>query len=430
MLCASQGENTTTDRRKWTPEEDVILTRIMEKYQFSKDTRWTEVAACIPGRTAKACRKRWVNGLNDRLKKGSWAVEEDERLRSGVAKLGNDWARIAEHVGNRSGDQCSKRWREVLDPMINKSSWTEAEDKLLVELFKKHGSCWQIISTHFDNRRALQCRNRCCKLLGLHAHSRVKKNVVTQQKPTTPTSRVMSPNSMAFSSSPNSRPPAMFNFNPVSQQESPSVDMGCVQQQPMTTPLFSEDNMNPMLDQSLQTMNFLDAWSKVQGFASADRKDPPAALNLAADTPACAMPSPQDSLYSPFLDSATSILSSAETSPTTPALNTNFVLQQNLLANTGLIQPVMQISPMAGDLYTDPTSATFGSEQLTSPSPSFNMVESLKVPLQQQPVISSPQNTTFPMNTFLPNAQSNPSKMMVMPDLNFWSDYSLSLIHI
>ncbi|KOS12882.1 hypothetical protein Malapachy_0506 [Malassezia pachydermatis] len=217
----------------------------------------------------------------------------------------------------------------------------------------------------------------------------------------------------------------MFNFNPVSQQESPSVDMGCVQQQPMTTPLFSEDNMNPMLDQSLQTMNFLDAWSKVQGFASADRKDPPAALNLAADTPACAMPSPQDSLYSPFLDSATSILSSAETSPTTPALNTNFVLQQNLLANTGLIQPVMQISPMAGDLYTDPTSATFGSEQLTSPSPSFNMVESLKVPLQQQPVISSPQNTTFPMNTFLPNAQSNPSKMMVMPDLNFWSDYSL-----
>ena len=160
------------DRRKWTPEEDALLTQAMKRFRYLQDVRWTEVAASIPDRTPKACRKRWVNGLNGRLKKGSWSSEEDERLRQGVALLSSDWARIAEHVGQRSGDQCSKRWREVLDPAINKSPWTPEEDKLLTELYQTHGSAWQIISTNFNNRRALQCRNRCCKLLGLHGSSK------------------------------------------------------------------------------------------------------------------------------------------------------------------------------------------------------------------------------------------------------------------
>lgn len=160
------------DRKKWTPEEDALLMQAMKRFRYLQDVRWTEVAAIIPDRTPKACRKRWVNGLNGRLKKGSWSADEDERLRQGVAMLSSDWARIAEHVGQRSGDQCSKRWREVLDPAINKSAWTPEEDKLLTELYQMHGSAWQIISTSFNNRRALQCRNRCCKLLGLHGTPR------------------------------------------------------------------------------------------------------------------------------------------------------------------------------------------------------------------------------------------------------------------
>lgn len=160
------------DRRKWTPEEDALLTQAMKRFRYLQDVRWTEIAAAIPDRTPKACRKRWVNGLNDRLKKGTWTPEEDNRLRQGVALLNSDWARIAEHVGQRSGDQCSKRWREVLDPAINKSPWSPEEDELLTDLYHKYGSSWQVISTKFNNRRALQCRNRCCKLLSLHGAPR------------------------------------------------------------------------------------------------------------------------------------------------------------------------------------------------------------------------------------------------------------------
>ncbi|WFD31948.1 hypothetical protein MSPP1_002990 [Malassezia sp. CBS 17886] len=173
-FSVAPSETLGVDRRKWSAEEDAHLTSAMMRFQHVQENRWTEIAANVPSRSAKACRKRWVNGLNERLKKGSWTKAEDDLLREGVTLLQHDWARIAEHVGQRSGDQCSKRWREVLDPAINKSVWTPEEDLLLKQLFEMHGSSWQIISRHFNNRRALQCRNRCCKLLGLHANPRGK----------------------------------------------------------------------------------------------------------------------------------------------------------------------------------------------------------------------------------------------------------------
>ena len=58
----------TKDRRKWTAEEDALLIQAMKHFGCVNEVRWTEVAAMVPERTPKACRKRWLNGLNERLK--------------------------------------------------------------------------------------------------------------------------------------------------------------------------------------------------------------------------------------------------------------------------------------------------------------------------------------------------------------------------
>jgi hypothetical protein len=152
-------------RTYWTKEEDNILISAVETFAGSP-SQWSEIAKCLDGRSPKDCRKRWANGLNTSLKKGSWTADEDAKLRQAVLSYNYDWARISKVVGNRSGDQCSKRWREVVDPSINKDPWTPEEDELLLKLFAKHGSAWQEIKEHFRNRRGLQCRNRCCHLLG------------------------------------------------------------------------------------------------------------------------------------------------------------------------------------------------------------------------------------------------------------------------
>ncbi|KAF5354551.1 hypothetical protein D9758_011205 [Tetrapyrgos nigripes] len=166
----SSGSNLAPPRPRrtrtyWTKEEDGILISAVETFAGSP-SQWSEIAKCLEGRSPKDCRKRWANGLNTSLKKGSWTADEDTKLRQAVLAYNYDWARISKVVGNRSGDQCSKRWREVVDPSINKDPWTPEEDELLLKLFAKHGSAWQEIKEHFRNRRGLQCRNRCCHLLG------------------------------------------------------------------------------------------------------------------------------------------------------------------------------------------------------------------------------------------------------------------------
>ncbi|WFC97469.1 hypothetical protein MYAM1_000183 [Malassezia yamatoensis] len=345
------------DRRKWTPEEDALLTQAMSRFQHTKEIRWTEIAAQIPERSAKACRKRWVNGLNDRLKKGSWTHEEDRRLREGVALLSSDWARIADLVGQRSGDQCSKRWREVLDPAINKSSWTAEEDRLLIELFHKHGSAWQVISTNFCNRRALQCRNRCCKLLSLHSYPRAKKSVsdtipkdtVVSSLPSQPfSSPGVSPTSPSFFEPLNHSPTAWStgridsntmqgaietNSPPCWMPASvPSVPFQAAGQHALPTNLAPETSfLNlkvPSCTESIEVPSefgesgnlLLEQWKKVQGFSSSiRRKEPPSALNLSQST---YQPVTQHDTYSsPLVNTESpSLCSSISTSPTTPSV--------------------------------------------------------------------------------------------------------------
>ena len=44
---------------------------------------WHRIAATIPGRNNKDCRKRWCK-INGETKKGLWDPDEDDRLQAGV----------------------------------------------------------------------------------------------------------------------------------------------------------------------------------------------------------------------------------------------------------------------------------------------------------------------------------------------------------
>lgn len=439
---SSTQPSNCVDRRKWTPEEDALLTRAMARFRHMQEIRWTEIAAEIPERSAKACRKRWVNGLNERLKKGSWTNEEDGRLREGVAMLSSDWARIADHVGQRSGDQCSKRWREVLDPAINKSSWTAEEDQLLTQLFHKHGSSWQVISTHFNNRRALQCRNRCCKLLGLHSYPRTKKSPVEKkgnisalqspslhvsaqgEMPTSPTYIDM-PNSMwpglnmpaahePMSGAHTFVPDQIFNGNMLQNHNasqacispiSPLFNQGCNQQ---------AQGSNMLENGSSQGLTSLDSWNKVQGFSSLQRKDPPAALNLS--DPITQSVGGHDQFYSPFFASP-SLCSSISTSPTTPSGTDTLGLQSTSNPSAMLPSPIVQhqMPTQMNDRlsYAAPTSAMPAEKNMNAMN--WNMYCDKLVSLQ------TPQNPSGHDGMFssMMNNATPTNPMVWLPDMQF-----------
>ncbi|KAK4230990.1 hypothetical protein QBC38DRAFT_276906 [Podospora fimiseda] len=149
-------------RQVWTPEEDRRLSEAVRLETPDQGAiSWHKVAAHLPGRNNKDCRKRWHYSIANTIRKGTWTKEEDHKLRQAVDKYGARWSKIAEAVGTRNGDQCWKRWYDCLDPKIDKSPWTADEDARLVRQVAKHGRNWSdIVHTHFPNRTSLAAKNR------------------------------------------------------------------------------------------------------------------------------------------------------------------------------------------------------------------------------------------------------------------------------
>lgn len=158
--CMSRWSEAVSQKIKkkhnWTAEEDAML---MKAYaMFPK--QWAKIASLIPGRTNQQVKQRWSYVLDDNIKNGSWSAEEDQLLNEGYERFGKQWAKIAQTIPGRTNIQCRNRWKDVLDPSIRNTPWSEAEDMVLQQGFLQFGSKWSKIATLLPGRTGLQCRDR------------------------------------------------------------------------------------------------------------------------------------------------------------------------------------------------------------------------------------------------------------------------------
>ncbi|KAB8238948.1 Homeodomain-like protein [Aspergillus alliaceus] len=152
------------DSRKWTEAEDQILEAAVR--QAATPIDWLWIASRLPERSNKDCRKRWYQRFAGNTNFGSWMDAEDGRLRAAVARHGTKWPIVSKEVGTRTSDQCSKRWKHVLDPNLDHSPWTLEEDNSLLTGVEQHGRNWKMISEmYFKNRAALSLKNRHALLI-------------------------------------------------------------------------------------------------------------------------------------------------------------------------------------------------------------------------------------------------------------------------
>ncbi|KAG8975161.1 hypothetical protein FRC05_006329 [Tulasnella sp. 425] len=147
-----------TPGKAWSTSEDEKLIDAVQKYGENTES-WKTIAEAVPGRTNKACRKRWKHSLHPSIKKTPWEPEEDELLLQLYAQHPGRWAMIANHIPGRTDDACAKRYREALDPNLKKDDWTKEEDERLLEGFARHGASWGKIGEELG-RSGLGCRNR------------------------------------------------------------------------------------------------------------------------------------------------------------------------------------------------------------------------------------------------------------------------------
>lgn len=100
-----------------------------------------------------------MHSLQPNVKKSAWTAEEDKLLIELYLKHGPKWSAIARQILGRTDDACSKRYREALDPNLKKEDWTPEEDERLIEVYNLIGGKWGQVGQSLQ-RSGLGCRNR------------------------------------------------------------------------------------------------------------------------------------------------------------------------------------------------------------------------------------------------------------------------------
>ncbi|KAG7401650.1 TEL2, telomere maintenance protein 2 [Phytophthora boehmeriae] len=116
--------------RRWSKHEDESLRLAVER---SGERNWKAIADQVPGRNHTQCLQRWTKVLKPGLIKGHWTPEEDAKLRDLVAEGKKNWGQVASLIPGRT-------------------SYTEDEDKIIVEMQAKLGNRWSIIAQQLKGR--------------------------------------------------------------------------------------------------------------------------------------------------------------------------------------------------------------------------------------------------------------------------------------
>ncbi|KAJ6232783.1 myb protein-related [Anaeramoeba flamelloides] len=91
-------------------KEDGIL---KEAVKSIGDHSWSHISCLVPGRNSKQCRERWRNQLNPNINRSPISLEEEELLIQKQSELGNKWSQIAVFFDARPDNMLKNAWHSL-----------------------------------------------------------------------------------------------------------------------------------------------------------------------------------------------------------------------------------------------------------------------------------------------------------------------------
>ncbi|PHU15847.1 Transcription factor RAX2 [Capsicum chinense] len=100
-------------RGPWSPEEDAKLKEFIDKYGTGGNWIALPQKAGLK-RCGKSCRLRWLNYLRPNIKHGDFSDEEDRIICSLYANIGSRWSIIAAQLPGRTDNDIKNYWNTKL----------------------------------------------------------------------------------------------------------------------------------------------------------------------------------------------------------------------------------------------------------------------------------------------------------------------------